>query len=85
MKSSSRALGQRFIGDGADGFQLAMSRPAFQRAAFGYSFAVVPVAAPVAIKLILQHFNVGCPLSSSFLAAIATCLDEQVIFDDLNL
>ena len=85
MKPSSRVLGQRFIGVGADSFQLAMSRPAFQRAAFGDSLAVVSVAAAVAIKLILQHFNVGYPLSSSFLAAIATCLNEHVIFDDLNV
>ena len=85
MKSSSRALGQRFIGVGADSFQLAMSRPAFQRVAFGDSLAVVSVAAAVAIKLILQNFNVGYPLSSSFLAAIATCLNEHVIFDDLNV
>jgi len=85
MKSSSRALGQGFIGVGADSFQLALSRPAFQRAAFGYSLAVVSVAAAVAIKLILQHFNVGYPLSSSFLAAIATCLDGKVIFNDLNV
>lgn len=71
MKSSSRALDQRFIGFGADSFQLATSRPAFQRAAFGYLLAVLSVAAALAIRLILQHFNVGYPLSSSFLAAIA--------------
>jgi len=71
MKSSSRALGQRFTGFGTDNFQPATSRPGFQRAAFGYSVAVLSVAAALAIKLILQHFNVGYPLSSSFLAAIA--------------
>ena len=85
MKFSSRALGQRFIGVGADSFELAMSRPAFQRAASGYSFAVASLAAAVALKLILQHFDVGYPLSFSFLAAIATCLNEQVIFDGLNV
>ena len=85
MKSSSTALGQRVIGFVADSFQLAIWRPASQRAAFGYSLAVVSVAAAVAIKLIRQHFNVGYPLSSSFLAAIATCLDGKVIFNDLNV
>ena len=85
MKSSSRALGQRCIGVGADSFQLAMSRPAFQRAAFGYSLAVVSVAAAVAIKLILQNSNMGYPLSSPFLAPIATCLDGKVIFNNLNV
>ena len=85
MKSSSKALGQRFIGVGADSFQLAMSRPAFQRAAFGYSLAVLSVAAALAIKLVLQHFDVGYPLSSSFFAANATCLNGQMIFNDLNV
>jgi hypothetical protein len=85
MKSSSRALGQRFIGFGGRNFQLATLPPGFQRAAFGYSLAVLSVAAALAIRLILQHFNIGDRQSSSFLAAIATCLNEQVIFDDLNL
>ena len=85
MKSSSKALGQRFTGFGAGNFQLATRPPGFQRAAFGYSLAVLSVAAALAIKRILRHFNVGSPLSSSFPAAIATCLNEQVIFDDLNL
>jgi K+-sensing histidine kinase KdpD len=71
MKSSSRALGQRFTGFRADSFQLGMSRSALRRAAFGYALAVLSVAAALGIKLILQHFNVGYPLSSSFLAAIA--------------
>jgi K+-sensing histidine kinase KdpD len=71
MISSSRALGERFTGFGTDSFQLATSRPAFQRAAFGYSVAVLSVGAALALKLILQDFNVGYPLSSSFLAAIA--------------
>lgn len=71
MKSSSRAIGQRFTGFGTGGFHLATLRPVFPRAAFGYLLAVVSVAAALGIKLILQHFNVGYPLSSSFLAAIA--------------
>jgi hypothetical protein len=85
MKSSSRALGQRLIGFGAGNCQLATSRPAFQRAVFGYSLAVLSVATALAIKLVLQHFDVSYPLSPSFLAAIATCLNEQVIFNDLNV
>src|SRR5882724_13354610 len=38
---------------------------------FRYGLAVLCVAAALGIKLILQKFNVGYPLSSSFLAAIA--------------
>ena len=67
MKSSSRALGQRFIGFGADSFQLAMSR----RAAFGYALAIFSVAAALAIKLIALRFGLPYPVSSTFLAAIA--------------
>ncbi len=85
MKSSSRALDQRLIGFGAGNRHLATSRPAFQRAAFGYSLAVLSVAAALAIKLVLQHFDVGYPLSSSFFAANATCLNGQMIFNDLNV
>ena len=71
MKSSSRALGQRFIGFGADSFQLAMSRLALRRAAFGYALAIFSVAAALAIKLIALSFGLPYPVSSSFLAAIA--------------
>jgi len=84
MKFSSRAFGQPFTGFGIDSFQLATSLPAFQGAAFGYSLMGLSVTAALGIKLILQNFNVY-PLSSSILAAIATCLNELVIFDDLNL
>jgi len=85
MKSSSRSLDESLAGFGIDSFRLVNSQPVFQRAAFGYSLVGLSVAAALGIKLILQHFNVGYPLSSSFLAAIATCLNELVIFDDLNL
>ena len=71
MKSSSRALGQRFIGFGADSFQLAMSRLALRRAAFGYALAIFSVAAALAIKLIALRFGLPYPVSSTFLAAIA--------------
>jgi hypothetical protein len=85
MKFSSRTFGQPFTGFGIDSFQLTTSLPAFQGAAFGYSLVGLSVAAALGIKLILQHFNVGYPLSSSFLAAIATRLNELMIFEDLNL
>src|ERR1700731_1472948 len=38
---------------------------------FRYGLAVLSVAVALGIKLALQKFNVGYPLSSSFLAAIA--------------
>jgi hypothetical protein len=85
MKSSSRALGQPFNGFGAGTLQLATLPPGFQRAAFGYSLAILSVAGALAMKPILQDFDVGYPLSSSCAAAMATCLNEQVIFDDLNV
>ena len=85
MKSGSIALSQRLTGPGTGSLQAATSQRAFHRAAFGHSLAVLSVAAALGIKFILQRFNVGYPLSSSFLAAIAICLNEQVIFNEANL
>src|SRR6267142_5829475 len=45
-------------------------RPA-RSSVFRYGLAVLAVAIALGIKLILLHFNVPYPLSSSFLAAIA--------------
>jgi hypothetical protein len=67
MKSSSIALSQRLTGPGTGSLQAATSQRAFHHAAFGHSLAVLSVAAAPGIKFILQRFNVGYPLSSSFL------------------
>jgi hypothetical protein len=75
MKSGSTALGQRFTGFGAGSFRLEMSRSALWRTSFGSGLAVLSVAAALGIKLTLQHFNAGYPLSSSFLAA-TNCRSE---------
>src|SRR3989441_5948800 len=71
MKSSSRALGQRFTGFAADNFQLVESPGVFERIVFRYGLAVLSVAIALGVKLILLHFNFPYPLSTSFLLAIA--------------
>src|SRR5256886_9796352 len=71
MKSSSRALGQRFTSFAADNFQLVASPGVFERIVFRYGLAVLSVAIALGIKLILLHFNFSYPLSTSFLLAIA--------------
>ena len=72
MKSSSRALEQgRSTHYEADNFHPRVLKVALQRKTFGYVLAVVSVAAALGVKLILQHFDVGYPVSASFLAAIA--------------
>jgi PAS domain S-box-containing protein len=71
MKSSSRALGQRFIGFAADNFHSVASPGVFERIVFRYGLAVLSVAIALGVKLILLHFNFPYPLSTSFLLAIA--------------
>src|SRR6267378_218492 len=71
MKSSSRALGQRFTGFAADNFQLGVPQSVLRDTAFGYGLAFISVAAALAVKLIALHFGFPYPVSSSFLAAIA--------------
>src|SRR5437899_6236996 len=71
MKSSSRALGQRFTGFAADNFQLGVPQSVLRGTAFGYGLAFLSVAAALAVKLIALHFGFPYPVSSSFLAAIA--------------
>src|SRR5438105_3770527 len=73
MESSSRSrpLGQWFAEFGANSFRPGMPRPALRRRAFGYTLAVVSVAAALAIKLVAMRFGFLYPVSSSFLAAIA--------------
>ena len=57
-------------------------RPLLEHSFFRYGLAVLSVAAALGIKLTLQKFNVGYPLSSSFLAAIARShfgMEEQAL------
>jgi PAS domain S-box-containing protein len=71
MKSSSRALGQRFTGFAPDNFHSVASPGVFERIVFRYGLAVLSVAIALGVKLILLHFNFPYPLSTSFLLAIA--------------
>jgi PAS domain S-box-containing protein len=71
MKSSSRALGQRFTGFEPDNFHPVASPGVFERIVFRYGLAVLSVAIALSVKLILLHFNFSYPLSTSFLLAIA--------------
>src|SRR6266481_1389909 len=71
MKSSSRALGQRFTGFAPDNFHSVASPAVFERIVFRYGLAVLSVAIALGVKLILLHFNFPYPLSTSFLLAIA--------------
>jgi len=70
MNSASKAFGE-----GAANFGISsepvISHRVFEYAIFRYGLAVLFVAAALGIKPSLQYFNVGCPLSSSFLAAMA--------------
>src|SRR5882672_11534748 len=67
----SRALASVGTGPGTTGTQPIGWRPLLDHSFFRYGLAVLSVAAALGIKLTLQKFNVGYPLSSSFLAAIA--------------
>ena len=67
----SRALASVGTDPGTTGAQLVGWRPLSEHSFFRYGLAVLSVAAALGIKLTLQKFNVGYPLSSSFLAAIA--------------
>src|SRR6266853_1851239 len=67
----SRALASVGTDPGTNGAQLVGWRPLSEHSFFRYGLAVLSVAAALGIKLTLQKFNVGYPLSSSFLAAIA--------------
>jgi hypothetical protein len=49
----------------------------FQIDPWPFQEALAKVKATLAIRLTLRHFGIGHPMSSSFLAAIATCLNEQ--------
>ena len=71
MKSSSRALGQRFTDFAADNFHSVASPGVFEHIVFRYGLAVLSVAIALSVKLILLHFNFPYPLSTSFLLAIA--------------
>src|SRR5947209_7118693 len=71
MKSSSRALGQRFTGFAADNFHSVASPGVFERIVFRYGLAVLSVAIALGVKLILLHFDFSYPLRTSFLLAIA--------------
>src|SRR5881398_3377568 len=71
MKSTSRALGQRFTGFAADNFHSVASPGVFERIVFRYGLAVLSVAIALGVKLILLHFDFSYPLSTSFLLAIA--------------
>jgi signal transduction histidine kinase len=53
------------------GAQAVEWRSLLEHSFFRYGLAVLSVAAALGIKLTLQKFNVGYPLSASFLAAIA--------------
>ena len=67
----SRALASVATDPGTTGAQRVGWRPLLEHSFFRYGLAVLSVAAALGIKLALQKFNVGYPLSSSFLAAIA--------------
>jgi signal transduction histidine kinase len=67
----SRALASVATDPGTTGSQRVGWRPLLEHSFFRYGLAVLSVAAALGIKLTLQKFNVGYPLSSSFLAAIA--------------
>ena len=67
----SRALASVATDPGITGTKPVGWRPLLEHSFFRYGLAVLSVAAALGIKLILQKFNVGYPLSSSFLAAIA--------------
>ena len=67
----SRALASVATDPGTTGAQRVGWRPLLEHSFFRYGLAVLSVAAALGIKLTLQKFNVGYPLSSSFLAAIA--------------
>jgi len=67
----SRALASVATDPGTTGAHPFGWRPLLEHSFFRYGLAVLSVAAALGIKLILQKFNVGYPLSSSFLAAIA--------------
>jgi Domain of unknown function (DUF4118) len=70
MKSATKAFGEGTANFGISSAPVTLHR-VFEHAVSRYGLAVLFVAAALAIKLILQHFNVGYPLSSSCLAAIA--------------
>jgi len=67
----SRALAGVATDPGTTGPQSVGWPPLSEHSFFRYGLAVLSVAAALGIKLTLQKFNVGYPLSSSFLAAIA--------------
>src|SRR5437016_4602985 len=67
----SRAFASEATDPGTTGAQPVGWRPLLEHSFFRYGLAVLSVAAALGIKLTLQKFNVGYPLSSSFLAAIA--------------
>src|SRR5437016_6676363 len=67
----SRAFASEATDPGTTGAQPVGWRLLLDHSFFRYGLAVLSVAAALGIKLTLQKFNVGYPLSSSFLAAIA--------------
>src|SRR6266550_4357890 len=67
----SRALASVATDPGTTGAHPFGWRPLLEHSFFRYGLAILSVAAALGIKLTLQKFNVGYPLSSSFLAAIA--------------
>jgi hypothetical protein len=77
MKSATKAFGEGAANFGI-GSEPVTAHQVSEHVIFRYGLAVPFVVVALAIKLILRHFNVGCAL-------IAPCLNEHVIFDDLNL
>ena len=67
MKSSSRALGQRFVGFGAGNLQLTTLFPA----SFGYALALFSVAVALGGALLLQRYSIRGVEFPLFLFAIA--------------
>src|SRR6266550_374870 len=67
----SQALASAATDPVTTGVQPLGRRSLLEHSFFRYGLAVLSVAAALGIKLTLQEFNVGYPLSSSFLAAIA--------------
>jgi hypothetical protein len=84
MNSASKAFGE-----GAANFGIS-SEPItalqlFENVIFRHGLAVLFVVVAIAISSSSNILMLAIRSGSSFPAAIATCLTEQVILDDLNL
>jgi hypothetical protein len=67
MKSASKAFGEGAVNFGISSEPVSSHR-VFEHSIFRFELAVLSVAAALGIKLILQHFNVGYPLSFAAIA-----------------